>query len=48
MDFLTWARSPWGEDIPAHKSMLVGWVTRRQYLEHHDPDRWTVRGREVI
>lgn len=24
------------------KSMLVGWITRRQYLEHHDPDRWVV------
>ena len=25
------------------KSMLLGWITRRQYLEHHDPDRWVVR-----
>jgi hypothetical protein len=24
------------------KSMIVGWITRRQYLEHHDPDRWVV------
>ncbi len=24
------------------KSMLLGWVTRRQYLEHHDPQRWAV------
>jgi cytochrome b subunit of formate dehydrogenase len=24
------------------KSMLLGWVTRRQYLEHHDPQRWVV------
>jgi formate dehydrogenase subunit gamma len=24
------------------KSMLFGWITRRQYLEHHDPDRWDV------
>jgi cytochrome b subunit of formate dehydrogenase len=23
------------------KSMLLGWITRRQYLEHHDPQRWT-------
>jgi len=45
MDFLTWARSPWGEDIPS--SMIPGWITRRQYLEHHDPDRRAVRGREV-
>ena len=24
------------------KSMLLGWVTRRHYLEHHDPHRWVV------
>jgi cytochrome b subunit of formate dehydrogenase len=24
------------------KSMLLGWITRRQYLEHHDPQRWTI------
>ena len=24
------------------KSMLLGWITRRQYLEHHDPQRWAV------
>ena len=24
------------------KAMLVGWVTRRQYLQHHDPNRWRV------
>lgn len=24
------------------KSMLLGWITRRQYLEHHDPNRWPV------
>ena len=29
------------------KSMILGWITRRQYLEHHDPDRWAVRGPEV-
>jgi cytochrome b subunit of formate dehydrogenase len=22
------------------RSMLLGWVTRREYLQHHDPDRW--------
>jgi cytochrome b subunit of formate dehydrogenase len=22
------------------KSMILGWITRRQYLEHHDPQRW--------
>jgi cytochrome b subunit of formate dehydrogenase len=26
------------------KSMLLGWITRRQYLEHHEPDRWPVVG----
>ena len=24
------------------KSMFLGWITPRQYLEHHDPDRWIV------
>jgi cytochrome b subunit of formate dehydrogenase len=24
------------------KSMLLGWITRRQYLEHHEPERWPV------
>jgi len=24
------------------RSMVLGWITRRQYLEHHDPDRWAV------
>jgi hypothetical protein len=24
------------------KGMILGWITRRQYLEHHDPDRWRV------
>jgi cytochrome b subunit of formate dehydrogenase len=27
------------------KSMLLGYITRRQYLEHHDPERWAVRQR---
>jgi formate dehydrogenase subunit gamma len=26
------------------KAMIFGWITRRQYLEHHEPSRWTVRG----
>jgi cytochrome b subunit of formate dehydrogenase len=26
------------------KSMILGWITRRQYLEHHDPHRWVARG----
>jgi cytochrome b subunit of formate dehydrogenase len=25
------------------KSMILGWITRRQYLEHHDPQRWITR-----
>jgi cytochrome b subunit of formate dehydrogenase len=25
------------------KSMIFGWVSRRNYLEHHDPARWKVR-----
>jgi formate dehydrogenase subunit gamma len=24
------------------KSMIFGWITRRQYLEHHEPSRWPV------
>ena len=24
------------------KSMILGWITRRQYLEHHEPERWGV------
>jgi len=27
------------------KSMIFGTITRRQYLEHHDPRRWNVRGK---
>jgi cytochrome b subunit of formate dehydrogenase len=25
------------------KSMILGWVSKRHYLEHHDPSRWKVR-----
>jgi formate dehydrogenase subunit gamma len=24
------------------KSMILGWITRRQYLEHHEPSRWRI------
>jgi hypothetical protein len=24
--------------------MIFGWITRRQYLEHHEPSRWAVTG----
>jgi len=26
------------------KSMIFGWITRDQYLAHHDPSRWPVAG----
>jgi cytochrome b subunit of formate dehydrogenase len=26
------------------KAMIFGWITRRQYLEHHEPARWKVGG----
>ena len=29
------------------KSMILGWITRRQYLEHHEPSRWPVGQRAV-
>jgi hypothetical protein len=25
--------------------MILGWVSRRHYLEHHDPQRWNARGK---
>jgi formate dehydrogenase subunit gamma len=27
------------------KGMILGWITRRNYLEHHDPQRWSVGGK---
>ncbi len=27
------------------KSMIFGTITRRQYLEHHDPDRWVAKSK---
>lgn len=30
------------EKLSTTKSMLVGWVPRAQYLEHHDPQRWVI------
>ena len=30
------------ENLWITKSMLLGWITRRQYLEHHDPCKWVV------
>ncbi len=29
------------------KGMIFGWITRRQYLEHHDRGRWNVKGRKT-
>lgn len=29
------------------KSMIFGWVTRREYLEHHEPTRWVVAGADA-
>jgi formate dehydrogenase subunit gamma len=26
------------------KAMIFGWITRRQYLEYHEPNRWRVTG----
>jgi cytochrome b subunit of formate dehydrogenase len=26
------------------KSMILGWITKRQYLQHHEPGRWAVAG----
>ena len=28
------------------KSMIFGTITRREYLEYHDPDRWVADGRD--
>jgi amino acid transporter len=27
------------------RSMIVGWLTRREYLEHHEPARWPIKTR---
>jgi cytochrome b subunit of formate dehydrogenase len=29
------------------KSMIFGWITREQYLEHHDPNRWPAVAEQV-
>ncbi len=28
------------------KSMIFGWISREQYLEHHDPRRWPAAGQD--
>ena len=28
------------------KSMILGWITREQYLDHYDPNRWHVSDRD--
>jgi cytochrome b subunit of formate dehydrogenase len=29
------------------KAMIRGWITRRQYLQHHEPSRWSTKPRNV-
>jgi len=29
------------------RGMIFGWITRRQYLEHHDRGRWNVKGEKT-
>lgn len=29
------------------KAMIRGWITRRQYLQHHEPSRWKTKPRKV-
>jgi cytochrome b subunit of formate dehydrogenase len=29
------------------RGMLFGWITRRDYLQHHDTKRWNVRGQKA-
>jgi len=33
------------EKLWVTKSMIFGTITRRQYLEHHDPDRWVAENK---
>lgn len=30
------------------RSMFKGWITGREYVEHHDPALWPVEGRETV
>lgn len=30
------------EKLHFMRSMIVGWITRREYLDYHDPERWQV------
>ncbi len=30
------------EKLHFTRSMIVGWITRREYASHHDPERWQV------
>jgi cytochrome b subunit of formate dehydrogenase len=34
------------EKLAITKSMLFGWISREQYLEHHDPRRWPAVAQE--
>ena len=29
------------------KAMIRGWITRRQYLQHHEPSRWNTKPKKV-
>ena len=31
------------EKLKFTRSMILGWITRREFDEHHDPQRWKVR-----
>ncbi|MGH7554525.1 MAG: cytochrome b/b6 domain-containing protein, partial [Longimicrobiales bacterium] len=30
------------------RSMFKGWITRDEYLAHHDPERWAVASKQEI
>jgi cytochrome b subunit of formate dehydrogenase len=30
------------EKLKFTRAMVLGWITRREYAENHDPQRWTV------
>jgi len=34
--------------IGNNRGGINGWITRRQYLEHHDPDRWAVVSKRIV
>jgi hypothetical protein len=30
------------EKLKFTRAMILGWITRREFEEHHDPQRWQV------